>query len=73
MPACCVSGVPLTRHVCLSRTNTKQGVAFEDAVMKVLASGGPTANATVMPEYVRLHDDKVTHCVASCGVCVHYT
>lgn len=36
-----------------------QGVAFEDVVMKVLTAGGPVTNASVQPEYVRLHDDKV--------------
>lgn len=36
-----------------------QAIAFEDVVMKVLTAGGPVANASITPEYVRLHDDKV--------------
>jgi hypothetical protein len=37
-----------------------QGVAFEDVVLKVLTAGGPINKASIQPEYVRLHDDKVS-------------
>lgn len=36
-----------------------QGTAFEDVVMSVLTAGGPVANASIIPEYVRLHDGTV--------------
>lgn len=37
-----------------------QGMTLEDAVRKVLQTGGPVAHAT-RPDTVRLHDDKSTY------------
>jgi hypothetical protein len=50
------------RACLLALTLCVQGTAFEDVVMSVLTAGGPVANASIIPEYVRLHDDKVSVC-----------
>lgn len=46
--------------VCGCVASSVQGVAFEGVVLKVLTAGGPINKASIQPEYVRLHDDKVS-------------